>query len=74
MQVFRQNMRKASVTMAIYQQFFSEVACNVGRSLDAQVDSDWLWQGRRVYMFDGSTVTMADTELLRRLASSSWAF
>jgi len=43
------------------EKFFSEVACNVGRSLDSQADSNWLWKGRRVYMFDGTTVTMADT-------------
>ena len=37
------------------------MACQVGRALDAQADSNWLWKGRRVYMFDGTTVTMADT-------------
>lgn len=41
--------------------FFSTVACHVGRALDSQVNSDWLWKGRRVYMFDGTTVTMPDT-------------
>ena len=43
------------------EKFFATVACHVGRVLDSQVDPDWLWKGRRVYMFDGSTVTMADT-------------
>lgn len=43
------------------EQFFSEVACHVGQELDSQVDPDWLWKGRRVYMFDGTTVTMPDT-------------
>ncbi len=43
------------------EKFFSAVACHVGRTLDSQVDSEWLWKGRRVYMFDGTTVTMADT-------------
>ncbi|HEX2520520.1 MAG TPA: IS4 family transposase [Terriglobia bacterium] len=43
------------------EQFFSAVACLVGRKLDAQVDAQWLWQGRRVYLFDGSTVSMPDT-------------
>ena len=37
------------------------IACHVGRVLDARVDSEWLWKGRRVYMFDGTTVTMPDT-------------
>ncbi|QDT01251.1 IS4 family transposase [Adhaeretor mobilis] len=43
------------------ERFFSAVACQVGRVLDSQVDPKWLWKGRRVYMFDGTTVTMADT-------------
>ena len=43
------------------EQFFSAVACLAGRALDAQVDRRWLWKGRRVYMFDGTTVMMPDT-------------
>ena len=43
------------------EKFFSEVACWVGRALDAKADHRWLWKGRRVYMFDGTTVTMPDT-------------
>jgi len=41
--------------------FFAGVACAVGRRLDEQADRRWLWQGRRVYLFDGTTVTMPDT-------------
>jgi hypothetical protein len=41
--------------------FFADVACSVGRRLDDQADRRWLWQGRRVYLFDGTTVTMPDT-------------
>ena len=41
--------------------FFADVACSVGRSLDARAERDWLWKGRRVYLFDGTTVTMPDT-------------
>jgi hypothetical protein len=41
--------------------FFADVACSVGRRLDEQADRRWLWQGRRVYLFDGTTVTMPDT-------------
>src|SRR4051794_16566362 len=41
--------------------FFSSVACAVGRALDEKVERRWLWQGRRVYLFDGTTVTMPDT-------------
>lgn len=43
------------------EKFFSAVACLVGRALDAKVDDRWLWKGRRVFMFDGTTVTMPDT-------------
>ncbi len=43
------------------EQFFAAVACLVGRALDAKTDSQWLWKGRRVYMFDGTTVSMPDT-------------
>jgi len=43
------------------EQFFSAVACLVGRALDAKTDVQWLWKGRRVYMFDGTTVSMPDT-------------
>jgi hypothetical protein len=42
------------------------VASLVGRKLDAQVDTQWLWKGRRVYVFDGSTVSMSDTPENRR--------
>jgi hypothetical protein len=40
---------------------FSTLACQVGRTLDAQVNPQWLWKGRRVYLFDGSTVSTPDT-------------
>ena len=43
------------------EKFFADVACSVGRALDAKADHRWLWKGRRVYMFDGTTVTMPDT-------------
>src|SRR5581483_7353905 len=41
--------------------FFADVACSVGRALDGQAQRRWPWQGRRVYLFDGTTVTMPDT-------------
>src|SRR5262249_35301248 len=41
--------------------FFSDVACSVGRALDDKAERRWLWKGRRVYLFDGTTVTMPDT-------------
>jgi hypothetical protein len=43
------------------EKFFSAVACLVGRALDGKAEERWLWKGRRVYMFDGTTVTMPDT-------------
>ena len=41
--------------------FLSAAACSVGRGLDAKAGRGWLWKGRRVYLFDGTTVTMPDT-------------
>src|ERR1700687_1916186 len=38
--------------------FFADVACSVGRRRDDRADRRWLWKGRRVYLFDGTTVTM----------------
>lgn len=43
------------------EKFFSDAACLVGRALDDKAQQRWLWKGRRVYMFDGTTVTMPDT-------------
>jgi hypothetical protein len=48
------------------ERFFSAVACLVGRKLDAQVKTQWLWQGRRGYLFDGSTVSMPETSENRK--------
>lgn len=41
--------------------FFSDVARQTGRTLDADVESRWLWKHRRVYVYDGSSVSMPDT-------------
>lgn len=41
--------------------FFSDLARGTGQALDAGVDKRWLWKGRRVYVYDGSSVTMPDT-------------
>jgi hypothetical protein len=43
------------------ERFFAVIARLVGRRLDERVDSKWLWKGRRVCLFDGSTVSMPDT-------------
>ena len=41
--------------------FFSDVARHTGRALEEKADPRWLWKGRRVYVYDGSSVTMPDT-------------
>ena len=41
--------------------FFSDLARGTGQALDAGADKRWLWKGRRVYVYDGSSVTMPDT-------------
>src|SRR4051812_25124638 len=48
------------------ERFLAAVARLVGRNLDARVDPRWLWKGRRVCLFDGSTVSMPDTPENRR--------
>jgi hypothetical protein len=46
--------------------FFSEVARQVGCTLESEVKPEWLWKGRRVYVYDGSTVSMPDTPATQR--------
>lgn len=41
--------------------FFADLALRTGRALDAGADERWLWKHRRVYVYDGSSVTMPDT-------------
>jgi hypothetical protein len=41
--------------------FFAQIARQTGRQLDAHAKADWLWKNRRVYIFDGATVSMPDT-------------
>jgi hypothetical protein len=48
------------------EKFFSSVARQVGRALDAAVDQRWLWKHRRVYVYDGSAVSMPDTAANQR--------
>ena len=43
------------------EELFADVVRQVGRTLDASAQSDWYWKERRVYLFDGSTVSMPDT-------------
>jgi hypothetical protein len=41
--------------------FFATVARRVGQSLEARGKPQWLCKGRRVHLFDGSSVAMPDT-------------
>jgi hypothetical protein len=41
--------------------FFAAVARKVGQALDNNARHRWLWKGRRVLVYDGSTVSMPDT-------------
>ncbi len=43
------------------QELFSEVARQTGCALEASAKEQWLWKGRRVLAYDGSTVSMPDT-------------
>jgi len=43
------------------EEFFAAVARKTGQALDKGAKEDWLWKGRRVLAYDGSTVSMPDT-------------
>jgi len=43
------------------ERFFSDVARWTGCALEANVESGWRWKSRRVYVYDGSSVSMPDT-------------
>jgi hypothetical protein len=43
------------------EKFFSQIARQTGRQLDASAKAGWLWKNRPVYIFDGATVSMPDT-------------
>jgi Transposase DDE domain len=43
------------------EEFFAQVARKAGQSLDNSAKKEWLWKGRRVLAYDGSTVSMPDT-------------
>ena len=38
------------------EEFYAEVARKTGQSLDSNTKREWLWKGRRVLAYDGSTV------------------
>lgn len=39
----------------------SELVCQTGKLMNDQILKQWLWQGKRVRLIDGTTVTMPDT-------------
>ncbi len=39
----------------------SELTCHLGVLIDQQTPEQWRWQGRRIRIIDGTTVTMPDT-------------
>jgi hypothetical protein len=43
------------------EEFFAAVARKTGQALDGNAKERWLWKGRRVLAYDGSTVSMPDT-------------
>jgi hypothetical protein len=43
------------------EEFFSNVARLTGQTLESKVEKQWLWKARRVYVYDGSAVSMPDT-------------
>jgi len=43
------------------EEFFAAVARKTGQALDGNAKDCWLWKGRRVLAYDGSTVSMPDT-------------
>lgn len=43
------------------EEFISKVARQVGSALENNAQKQWLWKGRRVLVYDGSTVSMPDT-------------
>lgn len=43
------------------EEFFSKVARQTGCAMEDKADPQWLWKKRRVFAYDGSTVSMPDT-------------
>ena len=44
------------------ERFFADVARQTGQALETEVGGRWRWKNRRVYVYDGSSVSMPDTE------------
>lgn len=44
------------------EKLLTQLVQHMGNALEGQVDRQWLWNGRHVKVFDGSTVSMPDTD------------
>lgn len=42
------------------EKFFAHFARGVGAALDGRAETDWLWKNRKVFMFDGTTISMPE--------------
>ena len=58
--------------MRLPEKFFASIARAVGRKLEDQVESGWLWKGHHIYMFDGTTTLMPDTVENREAYPPTW--
>ena len=54
------------------EEFFAHVVRLVARALQSRVKNSWLWKGRHVYMFDGSTISMPDTPANQAEYPQTW--
>ncbi|MEM6468179.1 MAG: IS4 family transposase [Planctomycetota bacterium] len=54
------------------EKFFATVTQLVGRTLESKVKENWLWNGHRVLMFDGSSISMPDTEANQAEYPQTW--
>ncbi|MEO1528024.1 MAG: hypothetical protein AAFX06_21540 [Planctomycetota bacterium] len=54
------------------EQFFSTLVRPMGRKLEDQASERWLWRGRHVYLFDGTTTLMPDTKANQRAYPQTW--
>jgi hypothetical protein len=52
---------ESSRLQRVPESLFADVARHTGQALDAKADPQWLWKRRRVYISDGSSVSMPDT-------------
>jgi Transposase DDE domain len=65
----RRNLKPCSTDTSSYctarrrlpEQVIADLACDIGQELHRKAPEEWLWNGRRVVIVDGSTETMADT-------------